>query len=162
MFSENPCDFLSEHVCIECYSFLDNATVLAFWVEQKLQWEKKSWKKNILDCDKSQKSVDNLWIETSWVLIGSRKNDRGNPAEDWGAQRGLQVSGLLFDRLVRFSYSSRPRPLQARRKYRNEAGSQETGYRNLMFDRRIVRGNTYAREDVLPVTAQVTQFISEP
>ena len=24
-----------------------------------------------------------------------------------------------------------------------------------MFDRRIVRGNTYAREDVLPVTAQV-------
>jgi len=52
-----------------------------------------------------------------------------------------------------FSYSSRPRPLQARRKYRNEAG-QETGYRNLMFDRRIVRGNTYAREDVLPVTAQ--------
>jgi len=53
-----------------------------------------------------------------------------------------------------FSYSSRPRPLQARRKYRNEAGSQETGYRNLMFDRRIVRGNTYAREDVLPVTAQ--------
>ena len=122
---------------------------------------KKSWKKNILDCDKSQKSVDNFWIETSWVLIGSRKNDRGNPAEDWGAQRGLQVSGLLFDRSVRFSYSSRPRPLQARRKYRNEAGSQETGYRNLMFDRRIVRGNTYAREDVLPVTAQVTQFISD-
>ena len=27
-----------------------------------------------------------------------------------------------------------------------------------MFDRRIVRGNTYAREDVLPVTAQVCQF----
>jgi len=55
-----------------------------------------------------------------------------------------------------FSYSSRPRPLQARRKYRNEVGGngQETGYRNLMFDRRIVRGNTYAREDVLPVTAQ--------
>lgn len=54
-----------------------------------------------------------------------------------------------------FSYSSRPRPLQARRKYRNEVGQgQETGYRNLMFDRRIVRGNTYAREDVLPVTAQ--------
>jgi len=52
-----------------------------------------------------------------------------------------------------FSYSSRPRPLQARRKYRNDTG-QETGYRNLMFDRRIVRGNTYAREDVLPVTAQ--------
>lgn len=52
-----------------------------------------------------------------------------------------------------FSYSSRPRPLQARRKYRNEV-PQETGYRNLMFDRRIVRGNTYAREDVLPVTAQ--------
>ena len=53
-----------------------------------------------------------------------------------------------------FSYSSRPRPLQARRKYRNEAGGNEVGYRNLMFDRRIVRGNTYAREDVLPVTAQ--------
>ena len=53
-----------------------------------------------------------------------------------------------------FSYSSRPRPLQARRKYRNEPGQAE-GYRNLMFDRRIVRGNTYAREDVLPVTAQV-------
>merc|ERR1712064_243524 len=52
-----------------------------------------------------------------------------------------------------FSYSSRPRPLQARRKYRNEPGQAE-GYRNLMFDRRIVRGNTYAREDVLPVTAQ--------
>merc|ERR1711990_1181173 len=31
---------------------------------------------------------------------------------------------------------------------------QAEGYRNLMFDRRIVRGNTYAREDVLPVTAQ--------
>lgn len=54
-----------------------------------------------------------------------------------------------------FSYSSRPRPLQARRKYRNETGQENSaGYRNLMFDRRIVRGNTYAREDVLPVTAQ--------
>lgn len=58
---------------------------------------------------------------------------------------------------LEFSYSSRPRPLQARRKYRNEPGQAE-GYRNLMFDRRIVRGNTYAREDVLPVTAQVNDF----
>merc|ERR1711911_333477 len=57
-----------------------------------------------------------------------------------------------------FSYSSRPRPLQARRKYRNEPGQAE-GYRNLMFDRRIVRGNTYAREDVLPVTAQNIRLI---
>ena len=41
MNDQNNRDFLSEHVCIESYSFLDNATVLAFWVEQKLQWEKK-------------------------------------------------------------------------------------------------------------------------
>ena len=66
----------------------------------------------------------------------------------------LRKQKCLESLIILFSYSSRPRPLQARRKYRNEV-PQETGYRNLMFDRRIVRGNTYAREDVLPVTAQV-------
>lgn len=52
-----------------------------------------------------------------------------------------------------FSYSSRPKPLQARRKYRNELNNGDAGYGNLMFDRRIVRGNTYA-QSTLPITAQ--------
>lgn len=52
-----------------------------------------------------------------------------------------------------FSYASRPKPLQARRKYRNDLNNGDTGYGNLMFDRRIVRGNTYA-QSTLPITAQ--------
>merc|ERR1712134_59249 len=51
-----------------------------------------------------------------------------------------------------FSYASRPKPLQARRKYRNDPPGEQ-GYGNLMFDRRIVRGNTYA-QTMLPINAQ--------
>merc|ERR1711937_577561 len=53
---------------------------------------------------------------------------------------------------VGFSYASRPKPLQARRKYRNDPPGEQ-GYGNLMFDRRIVRGNTYA-QTMLPINAQ--------
>jgi len=52
-----------------------------------------------------------------------------------------------------FTYASRPKPLQARRKYRHDLNNGEAGYGNLMFDRRIVRGNTYA-QSTLPITAQ--------
>jgi len=50
-----------------------------------------------------------------------------------------------------FSYASHPKPLQARRKFRNDPGAGER-YGNLMFDRRIVRGNTYAQSTFPPTT----------
>uniref|UniRef100_A0A8C3TB15 Radial spoke head 3 n=1 Tax=Chelydra serpentina TaxID=8475 RepID=A0A8C3TB15_CHESE len=40
-----------------------------------------------------------------------------------------------------YSYCSRPRALPARRRYREE---EPVRYANLMYDRRVVRGNTYA------------------
>eukprot|EP00112_Aurelia_sp_Birch-Aquarium-sp1_P004488 Seg1509.11 transcript_id=Seg1509.11/GoldUCD/mRNA.D3Y31 product="Radial spoke head protein 3" protein_id=Seg1509.11/GoldUCD/D3Y31 len=58
-----------------------------------------------------------------------------------------------------YTFSSRPRPVQNRKKYRDQFDGQEgendeSGpYGNIMYDRRIVRGNTYA-QNVLPATAQ--------
>eukprot|EP01137_Pigoraptor_chileana_P034929 Opistho-2@28196 len=55
-----------------------------------------------------------------------------------------------------YTFASEPRAVQPqRRKYRETAGpGQQTGvYGNIMYDRRIVRGNTYASA-VLPAAAQ--------
>jgi len=56
-----------------------------------------------------------------------------------------------------YTFSSRPRAVQQRRKFRNDQYDQDQGsqsmYGNIMYDRRIVRGNTYA-QNVLPATAQ--------
>ncbi|KAH1172542.1 radial spoke head protein 3 homolog [Mauremys mutica] len=57
-----------------------------------------------------------------------------------------------------YSYCSRPRALPARRRYRGAPGPSEqeeepVRYANLMYDRRVVRGNTYALH-TLPWTAQ--------
>ncbi|XP_025894967.1 radial spoke head protein 3 homolog [Nothoprocta perdicaria] len=54
-----------------------------------------------------------------------------------------------------YSYCSEPRALPARAKYRAapEAAEQEKGpvrYANLMYDRRVVRGNTYALQSIQP------------
>ncbi|KAM6992588.1 radial spoke head protein 3 homolog [Tautogolabrus adspersus] len=53
-----------------------------------------------------------------------------------------------------YTFSSRPRPVENRSKYR-EAPSEQTqiNYGNIMYDRRVVRGNTYAQH-VIPTTAQ--------
>jgi len=56
-----------------------------------------------------------------------------------------------------YTFASRPRPAQpARKKYRDPEVQEppaRTLYGNLMYDRRIVRGNTYA-QNTLPATAQ--------
>ncbi|XP_072437184.1 radial spoke head protein 3 homolog [Chiloscyllium punctatum] len=54
-----------------------------------------------------------------------------------------------------YTFSSRPRALQERRKYRQEQQQQCPAgyYGNIMYDRRVVRGNTYAQH-TLPATAQ--------
>ncbi|XP_041952237.1 radial spoke head protein 3 homolog [Alosa sapidissima] len=54
-----------------------------------------------------------------------------------------------------YTFSSRPRPVQNRSKYRERAADQDDGpsFGNIMYDRRVVRGNTYAQH-VLPTTAQ--------
>ncbi|XP_030637535.1 radial spoke head protein 3 homolog [Chanos chanos] len=53
-----------------------------------------------------------------------------------------------------YTFSSRPRPVQNRPSYREPAAVQnESHYGNIMYDRRVVRGNTYAQH-TLPVTAQ--------
>lgn len=59
-----------------------------------------------------------------------------------------------------YTFASRPRAVnQSRKKYRDTGGVDQDGnpapsmYGNIMYDRRIVRGNTYA-QNVLPATAQ--------
>lgn len=55
-----------------------------------------------------------------------------------------------------YTFSSRPRPVPNRDKYRNTAAplNEEQGsYGNIMYDRRVVRGNTYAQH-ILPITSQ--------
>jgi len=55
-----------------------------------------------------------------------------------------------------YTFSSRPRAVQQRKKYRDPfegPNADQTMYGNIMYDRRIVRGNTYA-QNVLPATAQ--------
>lgn len=66
--------------------------------------------------------------------------------EDTGVQAGT------------YSYCSRPRPLPPRRKYRHSLDSSELEdepirYANLMYEKRVVRGNTYALH-VLPWSSE--------
>ncbi|THD23594.1 Flagellar radial spoke protein 3 [Fasciola hepatica] len=57
-----------------------------------------------------------------------------------------------------YSFASQPKAINVRRKYRsndpNQIEAPGAGYGNLMYDRRVVRGNTYAVQ-VLPAQAQV-------
>ncbi|XP_033859940.1 radial spoke head protein 3 homolog isoform X1 [Acipenser ruthenus] len=55
-----------------------------------------------------------------------------------------------------YTFSSRPRALQNRNKYRDpvaEQNEEQAQYGNIMYDRRVVRGNTYA-QNILPISAQ--------
>ncbi|XP_036438128.1 radial spoke head protein 3 homolog isoform X2 [Colossoma macropomum] len=55
-----------------------------------------------------------------------------------------------------YTFSSRPRPVPTRLKYKEHAITLNEGqgiYGNIMYDRRVVRGNTYAQH-VLPRTSQ--------
>jgi F0F1-type ATP synthase assembly protein I len=54
-----------------------------------------------------------------------------------------------------YTFSSQPRTVPQRKKYRDTYDMQNdyAPYANIMYDRRIVRGNTYA-QNVLPSTAQ--------
>ncbi|XP_017267352.1 radial spoke head protein 3 homolog [Kryptolebias marmoratus] len=53
-----------------------------------------------------------------------------------------------------YTFSSRPRAVESRSKYREPPAEQtQRQYGNIMYDRRVVRGNTYAQH-ILPTTAQ--------
>lgn len=56
-----------------------------------------------------------------------------------------------------YTFASQPRAVQQRKKYRDAMGVEQTEgpplYGNIMYDRRIVRGNTYAQH-TLPAHAQ--------
>lgn len=55
-----------------------------------------------------------------------------------------------------YTFSSRPRAVPNRTKYRTSVAlinEEESSYGNIMYDRRVVRGNTYAQQ-ILPVTSQ--------
>lgn len=55
-----------------------------------------------------------------------------------------------------YTFASQPRPVQQRKKFRDpltQESESPTPYGNIMYDRRIVRGNTYAQR-TLPATAQ--------
>jgi len=55
-----------------------------------------------------------------------------------------------------YTFASQPRAVPQRKKYRDPLQEQQTStvpYGNIMYDRRIVRGNTYAQH-TLPATAQ--------
>ncbi|XP_054474914.1 radial spoke head protein 3 homolog [Anoplopoma fimbria] len=53
-----------------------------------------------------------------------------------------------------YIFSSRPRPVENRSKYREPPSEQtHSTYGNIMYDRRVVRGNTYAQH-IIPTTAQ--------
>ncbi|XP_062872842.1 radial spoke head protein 3 homolog [Trichomycterus rosablanca] len=55
-----------------------------------------------------------------------------------------------------YIFSSRPRAVPNRDKYRDSTSIQDEGqtiYGNIMYDRRVVRGNTYAQH-ILPTTSQ--------
>ncbi|XP_055014471.1 radial spoke head protein 3 homolog B-like [Boleophthalmus pectinirostris] len=51
-----------------------------------------------------------------------------------------------------YTFSSRPRVVENRSRYR-EAPPEQPHYGNIMYDRRVVRGNTYAQR-ILPTTTQ--------
>ncbi|XP_042603067.1 radial spoke head protein 3 homolog isoform X1 [Cyprinus carpio] len=55
-----------------------------------------------------------------------------------------------------YTFSSRPRAVPNRPKYRQAApplNEEQSSYGNIMYDRRVVRGNTYA-QPILPITSQ--------
>ncbi|XP_064628814.1 radial spoke head protein 3 homolog [Lineus longissimus] len=58
-----------------------------------------------------------------------------------------------------YTFASQPRAVQQRKKYRDiqegpeDVDGNQSSYGNIMYDRRIVRGNTYAQH-TLPVSAQ--------
>ncbi|XP_073702492.1 radial spoke head protein 3 homolog [Garra rufa] len=55
-----------------------------------------------------------------------------------------------------YTFSSRPRAVPNRPKYRQAApllNEEQNSYGNIMYDRRVVRGNTYAQH-ILPITSQ--------
>ncbi|KAK2856100.1 hypothetical protein Q5P01_004835 [Channa striata] len=53
-----------------------------------------------------------------------------------------------------YTFSSRPRPVDNRSKYREPPSDKtHSNYGNIMYDRRVVRGNTYAQH-IIPTTAQ--------
>merc|ERR1719274_339816 len=57
-----------------------------------------------------------------------------------------------------YQHANPPTTLQARRKYREpEDGSTIPQPNNIMYDKRVVRGNTYAAQ-ILPATAQAEQL----
>ncbi|CAL1601138.1 unnamed protein product [Knipowitschia caucasica] len=51
-----------------------------------------------------------------------------------------------------YTFSSRPRAVENRSRYRE--APEQTQYGNIMYDRRVVRGNTYAQR-ILPTATQV-------
>ncbi|XP_026174702.1 radial spoke head protein 3 homolog [Mastacembelus armatus] len=52
-----------------------------------------------------------------------------------------------------YTFSSRPRPVENRSKFRDTPSEQtQSNYGNIMYDRRVVRGNTYAQH-IIPTTA---------
>ncbi|XP_029281379.1 radial spoke head protein 3 homolog [Cottoperca gobio] len=54
-----------------------------------------------------------------------------------------------------YTFSSRPRPVENRSKYREPPSEQtHSNYGNIMYDRRVVRGNTYAQH-IIPTAAQL-------
>ncbi|XP_028391706.1 radial spoke head protein 3 homolog B-like [Dendronephthya gigantea] len=55
-----------------------------------------------------------------------------------------------------YTFASQPRPVKQRKKYRDHDAFENEGslpYGNIMYDRRIIRGNTYAQH-TLPASAQ--------
>uniref|UniRef100_A0A3B3ZUW4 Uncharacterized protein n=1 Tax=Periophthalmus magnuspinnatus TaxID=409849 RepID=A0A3B3ZUW4_9GOBI len=52
-----------------------------------------------------------------------------------------------------YTFSSRPRAVERRARYREEPSETQSHYGNIMYDRRVVRGNTYAQR-ILPTTTQ--------
>ncbi|XP_067239477.1 radial spoke head protein 3 homolog [Chanodichthys erythropterus] len=55
-----------------------------------------------------------------------------------------------------YTFSSRPRAVPNRTKYRQTdplLNEEQSSYGNIMYDRRVVRGNTYAQH-ILPITSQ--------
>ncbi|XP_010786467.1 radial spoke head protein 3 homolog, partial [Notothenia coriiceps] len=63
------------------------------------------------------------------------------------------VSPTKRDQNGSYTFSSRPRPVEDRSKYREPPSEQtQSNYGNIMYDRRVVRGNTYAQQ-IIPTTA---------
>ncbi|XP_061667944.1 radial spoke head protein 3 homolog [Syngnathoides biaculeatus] len=59
------------------------------------------------------------------------------------------ISHSQKDTIGTYTFSSRPRPVENRSKYRQQASEKtdkaHSTYGNIMYDRRVIRGNTYAQ-----------------